>query len=339
MGAGDQVQLEDHPQIAPFRSHHRQRREAVPRKQRRDVQQGHGGIHRHQVGRHDVARGLRLDAVGCRLDLGGGDQARQVLDAQVQRLAIADEDVRQFFLGQAQALDGRGIGGAVGVRLVELAEGIAPPGRMGIDKGDRHQQRRSRRHRHEGKAQTQGRDLVRPDGHRHRHRAARRMRGPAQRHRHDRRPDRQRNGNHRIARQTANQQRHKGRQRIADNRGPGLGQRAVRGGKDQDRGRPEGRDQIDAQPQFGRGEDRQTPGHGKPDDGADARAQRLGRGNGGDGRSQGPEPGMARLVDKDAHDPALCYCEPTPRKWAGGLQAVSAAVPTFAGWPLPCAFG
>ena len=254
--------------------------------------QGRFGADGHQVARHDVGGGLDIRAVARGLDLGGRDQAGQVLDAQVHRLAIADKDVRQFLLGQAQTLDGRGIGCAVRVRLVELAEGIAAARGAGVKHRDQNQQRRAGGHRHQREAQAQGRDPLGPHRHRHGDGPARGMRRPAQRHDHDGKAHRQRHAKQRAGHEAADQDRRHRGHGVADDGRPGLRQRAVRRREQQDRRGPEGRDQVDAQPQVGREGQRASGRHRQPQRRAQARPQRLAQGNRGDRGAEGAKSGM-----------------------------------------------
>ena len=86
---GDDLQLKDHPQKLMIRRHHRQRGEAVAQKQRRDLADGGVGGHGDQIARHDRFGRLRAGHVAGGLHFSRADQPGEVLDAQVERLAIA----------------------------------------------------------------------------------------------------------------------------------------------------------------------------------------------------------------------------------------------------------
>ncbi len=89
---GDQLKLKDDTLVVACGIDHGQRREAVAEEEVGHAVARRVGQDGDQVAGHDLGRGADRASVGGGLHLGGGDQAGEVLDTEVQGLAIAGKE-------------------------------------------------------------------------------------------------------------------------------------------------------------------------------------------------------------------------------------------------------
>lgn len=104
----DQVDLKDDTDIAPILNH-RDRGEAVPPEQHRDVLGRRVGADRDQVARHEALGGDRTGSLRRCLQLGRAHQPRQVLGPEVEVLAIPFQQFDQLLWRKLDPRAGRGV--------------------------------------------------------------------------------------------------------------------------------------------------------------------------------------------------------------------------------------
>jgi|GEM_PF-2450111 len=111
--------------------------------------------HGDKVARHNrIASHLPKGMTGRHL-LGCGNQARQILDAKIGRLAIVGKYARQFLRLEPQALLSRLVGGGVWTDRLWLPERIDPAVQLVLEHSQGHKHDSAQKNRDQDKNQAQ----------------------------------------------------------------------------------------------------------------------------------------------------------------------------------------
>ncbi len=215
----------------------------MPSEQVRHLAQAGVGSDRDRFARHDFPGGRTAGCMGGGLQFRGADQAGEILDTEIEGLAIAVEQSCEFLFAEVQRhpRSGRRVGAGL-----ELSKRVMAAGQSGIDRGQYHQHDGARRNGCQCKAEPQFLDGARAHRGGHRHGARRRMHRATQDRCGDCQPHRQGDPQRRVGHGQADRHANEGSDAISHHCRPGLCQGAVWHREKQHRCRPERRDQVQA---------------------------------------------------------------------------------------------